>query len=96
MIPKRAKSERAVIECVGQPLDWPVKIRSGRVRKKKMLKSFGNQAPAPDKRIALDQRGVVPDKPVSQRGRVGCENNCNKNETWNDFFHRRNWIGQKQ
>ena len=96
MITNGTKSERAVIERIGQPLDWPVKIGSGRVRKKKMLKSFGNQAPAPDKRIALDQRGVVPDKSVSQRGQVDCESNCNENETWNDFFHRRNWIGQKQ
>ena len=84
------KSERAVIERIGQALDWPVEIGSRCIRKEKMLKPFRDQAPASDKRIAQDQRGIVPDKTVSQRGRVDRENERDEKESRKDFFHRRN------
>ncbi len=66
VITGRPKSERGVIERVGQPLDRPVKIGSGRVGKEEMLKPFRDQPPASDERIAQDQGGVVPDEAVPQ------------------------------
>ena len=81
------KSERAVIERVGQPLDRPVEIGRRRVRKKEMLKSFGNQPPASNERIAQDQRGVVPDKAVLERGRINSEDQRGQKEGREDFFH---------
>src|ERR1017187_8696317 len=96
VITGRTKSERAVIERVGQPLDRPVEIRGRRVSKKEMLKPFGDQAPASDERIAQNQRGVVPDKTVSERWCMNSEHQRGQKKSREDFFHRRNWVGQKQ
>src|SRR3977135_1706410 len=91
-----AKSERAVIERVGQPLDRPVEIGSRCVREKEMLKTLGDKAPASDERVAQDQRGVVPDKTISQRRRIDREDERGDQKSRQDFFHGPNWVGQKQ
>jgi hypothetical protein len=96
MITSGTKGERSVIECIGQTLDGPIEIGSRRVRKQKMPKPFGDQTPASDERIAQDQSGVVPDETVSQRRRVGGEDDGDDSESRKDFLHRRNWVGQKQ
>jgi hypothetical protein len=61
-----------------------------------MLKAFRDQAPAPDQRVAQDQGGVIPDKTVSERGRVDGENQRGQKKSGKSFFHQRNWVGQKQ
>lgn len=86
MIAGGTKSERSVIERVSDPLDRPVEIGSRRVRKKEMLKSFGEQAPASDERIAQDERGVVPDKTIPERGRISSENQRGQKKGREDFF----------
>ena len=68
-----SKCEGRVIECVGEPLDWAIEIRGGRIGKKEMIEAFGNQSPASDKRIAQDQRGIVPNETVLQRWSVADE-----------------------
>ena len=90
MIAGRAESERGVIERVSQALDRPVEIGGRRVGKEKMLKPLGDQTPASDERIEQDQRGVVPDKPVSQRGRVSCEDHPGQGWNRKDSFPRGN------
>ena len=87
MIAGRAKREGRVIESVGQPLDRTVEIRRRRVGKKKMLKAFGNQPPTADERIAQDERGVVPDKIISERRRVKSEDYDGKQKRGQNFFH---------
>ena len=82
------KSKRGVVERVGQSLDWPVEIGCGGVGKKEMLKTLGNQAPASDQRITLNQRGVVPDKTVAQGRRVESENKRRQKKSGQKFFHR--------
>ena len=86
VIRRRTKRERAVVERVGQPLDRAVKIGSRRVRKKKMLKPFGDQAPASDQRIAQDQGGVIPDEAVAQRRRVASRKRRRQEQEWPGFF----------
>ena len=87
MIAGRTKDKRRIIERVGQPLDRAVEIRGRRVRKKKMLKAFGNKLPTADERIAQDERGVVPDKIISERRRVKSEDYDGKQKRGQNFFH---------
>ena len=87
MVAGRPKRERGVIERVGQPLDRAVEIRGRRVRKKEMLKAFGNKPPTADERIAQNQGGVVPDKIISERRRVKSEDDDGKQKRGQNFFH---------
>ena len=77
MIAGRFENEHGVISEVSEPLNWPVEIRGRRVDEKKMLERLGRELPAPDKRIAEDQGGIVPDEIVSERWRVDRENDEN-------------------
>ena len=77
MIAGRFENGRSVISEVSEPLNWPVEIRRRRVDEKKMLKRLGRELPAPDKRIAQNQGGVIPDEIVSERRRVDRENDEN-------------------
>ena len=86
------ENERPVIEQVSQPLDGPVKIRRGRIDKKKMLKRLRDELPAADERIAQNQSGVVPDKIVSQGRRVESQGDESQKKWRQDFFQRRNWV----
>ena len=74
MITGRFENERGVIDQVAEALDRPIEIGRRRVDKKEMLERLGNQLPAADKRIAQDERGIVPDKIIPQGRRVGRKN----------------------
>ena len=87
MIAGRTKDKRRIIERVSHPLDRPVEIRRCRVGKKEMLKAFGNEPPTADERIAQDERGVVPDKIISERRRVKSEDYDGKQKRGQNFFH---------
>jgi hypothetical protein len=65
MKPGGLESEGGVIDRLGQSLDRPIKIRSRRIREEKMIKPSGISPPAPDERIAPDQRRIGPDKAVA-------------------------------
>ena len=68
MIPVGSETECGVIERVGQSLDRPIEIGSRRVRKKEMLKPFGNQAPAANKRVAQNEAVSSQTKPFRSAG----------------------------
>ena len=89
----RPKSERGVIEPVGQPLNRTGEIGSRRVRKKEMLEALRNEPPASDERIAQDQRRIIPYEAVANRGRVDGKNE--RSQTKN-FFNESNWVGQNE
>ena len=83
---RRSKSDRAIFQRVGQPLHRPIKVRWRRVSEKKMLEPFRDQSPTADKRVAQDERLIVPDKSVAQRGRVGGEDNESNQQKRFRFF----------
>jgi len=89
VITGRLENERRVVSQVSEPLDRPIEIGRRRVDKKKMLKGFRNELPAPDERVAEDECGIVPDEIVSQRRRVGGEKNESKKNGRDEFFQRR-------
>jgi len=70
MVARRLEEERGVIHQISQPLDRPVEVGRCRVEEEKMLERLRRELPAPDKRIAQDQGGVVPNEIVSERGGV--------------------------
>src|SRR5579862_2093998 len=71
MIPPRLiETVEGVVEGVGDPLERPVKVGRGGVGEKKVPEARGNEQPASNKRIAQDERGVVPYKAVPQGGPV--------------------------
>jgi len=89
MITGRFENERGVIDQVAQALDRPIEIGRGRVDKKEMLERLGNQLPAADKRIAQDERGIVPDKIIPQGRRVDRKNGDGQKKRRQEFFQRR-------
>jgi hypothetical protein len=54
-----------------------------------MIEAFGNQTPASDKRVAQNQRGIVPNEAVLQRWSVTGE------YRHQDKQHRKNFLHAK-
>src|SRR2546423_407618 len=92
VIRHRIEAERAVVKRINYPLNWPIKIRSGRIDKKEMIEAFRNQSPAADKRVAQDQCGIVPDETIAQRGRIGNQDRERQDEKRKDFLHQQNRL----
>ena len=84
---RRSKSNGAIFQCVGQTLNWPVKIRGRRVCKKEMLKSFRNEVQAANERIAQNERVIVPNKSVAQGRRVTCTYDKRDKQNGPTLFH---------
>ena len=84
---RRSKSERAIFQRVGEALDRPIEIRRRRVGKKEMLKSFRNEPPAANKRIAHDEGVIVPDKSITHCGRVTRAHGNGDEEKGPAFIH---------
>ena len=63
---RRSKSKSAILQRVGQTLNWAIEIRRRCIDKKKMLKPFRNEPPAANERIAQNERVIVPNKSVAQ------------------------------
>jgi hypothetical protein len=81
MKPDELESEGGVIDRLGQSLDRPTRIRSRRIREKKMIKPSGIRPLAPDERIAPDQRRIGPDKAVAWSRRVNVRDHQHKEKS---------------
>src|SRR3954453_8163549 len=92
VIGRRLKAERHVLQRIGEPLDWPVKIRRRRICEKEMLKAFTDQPRAADQRITQNQSGVVPDETVAQRWRIRREHRDCQQEKGEKSFQRANSL----
>ena len=86
------EGEGGVFEGVSQALYRPVKIRGGRVDKKEVIKSFRDKPPTADQRIAQDERGVVPDKAVSDGWRVRGQHGDKDGQNNERFLHGENGL----
>ena len=86
MIAGRREKKGRVIERVTEPLQRAVKIGSRCVREEKMLKPFADQTPAANKRIAQDERLIVPDESVPQGWRIGHEGSGEQQNGREDTF----------
>ena len=84
---RRSKSKGAIFQRVGQTLDWPIKVRRRRVGKKKVLKSFWNEPPAANKRIAQNERVIVPNKSIAYSRRVTRAYGKGDEQNGPAFFH---------
>ena len=93
VIGPRPKAEPGVVPRVSQPLQRPVEIGSGRIRKKEMAKTLRDEPPAADEGIHQNQRGIVPDKAVQDgrgvdredgepRGGVGKRSSVSNAASW--------------
>src|SRR4029453_9885895 len=87
MVSHRREKEGRVIQVVGGPLQWPIKIGGRCVSEKKMRESLGDQLPTADERIAQDERLVIPDKTVPQRRRIGSQREEDEQEQRDFLVH---------
>src|SRR5207302_3605642 len=68
--PRRAESVNRVVRGEGDALQQTIEIGCGRIEKQEVPEALGNEPPTADRWIAQDERGVVPDKSVAERGPV--------------------------
>src|SRR2546425_656170 len=72
------------------------KSRSSCTDKQKMVETFWNQVPAPNQRIAQNERGVIPDKPIAERRGIANEDSEDDQQEGERFFHLKKEVRQNQ